>query len=191
MINKKEAFDKISKLIERFDEQKEFYKKKDYNETLTRIDFINPYFKALGWDIDNEQGFAESYREVIHEDKLRIGSQTKAPDYSFKYGEQQHFLLQKGTPYKNYINKEVPMLENLVEFYKRADGNTKRKILGCIFSEKLIFEKGKSYNRPFSKAVSILLLIIKELQGSQTKMEVENDLQSIMAPPSGLEPETL
>jgi len=56
------------------------------------------------------------------------------------------------------------------------------QILSCIFSEKLIFEKGKSCNQPFSKLVSILLLIIKELQGSKKKMEVENDLQSIMAP---------
>jgi hypothetical protein len=34
-------------------------------------------------------------------------------------------------------------------------------------------------------------MIIKELEGSKNKKEVENDLLSIMAPPSGLEPETL
>ena len=105
--------------------------------------------------------------------------------------ERLSFLRQKGTPYKNYVTKEIPMLENLVAFYKKADGKTKKKILGCIFSEKLIFEKGKSCNQPFSKPVSILLLIIKELQGSKKKMEVENDLQSIMAPQTGLEPVTL
>jgi len=83
------------------------------------------------------------------------------------------------------------MLENLVEFYRKADGKTKKKILGCIFSEKLIFEKSKSCNQPFSKPVSILLLIVKELQGSKKKKEVEIDLQSIMAPLSRLERETL
>ena len=57
-------------------------------------------------------------------------------------------LRQQGTPYKNYVTKEIPMLENLVEFYKKADGVTKKKILGCIFSEKLIIEKGKSCNKP-------------------------------------------
>ena len=41
------------------------------------------------------------------------------------------------------------MLENLTGFYREADGQTKRKILGCIFSEKLVFEKGrKSCNYP-------------------------------------------
>ena len=86
MISKEEAYKKIASLIERFDEQKEFYKRSDYNETLTRRDFIDPFFKALGWDIDNEQGYAESYREVIHEDKIKIGKATKAPDYSFRLG---------------------------------------------------------------------------------------------------------
>ncbi len=86
MISKEEALQKIASLVERFNEQKEFYKRSDYNETLTRRDFIDPFFKALGWDIDNEQGYAESYREVIHEDKIKIGGATKAPDYSFRLG---------------------------------------------------------------------------------------------------------
>jgi len=47
-------------------------------------------------------------------------------------------LRQKGTPHKNYVTKEILMLENLVVFYKKADGKTKKKILGCIFSEKIL-----------------------------------------------------
>ena len=49
--------------------------------------------------------------------------------------------LDQPSPYKTYITKTVPMLENLTGFYKQADGQTKKKILGCIFSEKLVFEK--------------------------------------------------
>jgi len=86
MMTKEEANKKIEKLVKRFAEQIDSYKESDYNETLTRRDFIDPFFKALGWDIDNEQGFAEAYREVIHEDKIKIGGATKAPDYSFRLG---------------------------------------------------------------------------------------------------------
>jgi predicted type IV restriction endonuclease len=86
MISKEQALAKITTLVERFNEQKGFYRQSDYNETLTRRDFIDPFFKALGWDIDNEHGYAESYREVIHEDKIKIGGATKAPDYSFRLG---------------------------------------------------------------------------------------------------------
>ena len=84
MDSKEEALVKITELVRRFGEQIESYKKSDYNETLTRRDFIDPFFKALGWDMDNEQGAAESYREVIHEDKIKVGGATKAPDYSFR-----------------------------------------------------------------------------------------------------------
>ena len=86
MATKETALTKITELVTRFEEQVESYTKSDYNETLTRRDFIDPFFKALGWDIDNEQGFAEAYREVIHEDKVKVGKATKAPDYSFRIG---------------------------------------------------------------------------------------------------------
>jgi type I restriction-modification system DNA methylase subunit len=86
MINKESAYKKISELVERFNEQLDSYKSSNYNETLTRRDFIDPFFKALGWDIDNEQGYAEAYREVIHEDRVKVAGKTKAPDYSFRPG---------------------------------------------------------------------------------------------------------
>lgn len=86
MISKSEAYTLIEELIVRFNEQIDSYKSGHYNETLTRRDFIDPFFKALGWDIDNSQGYAEAYREVIHEDKVKIGRATKAPDYSFRLG---------------------------------------------------------------------------------------------------------
>ncbi|HEY8690334.1 MAG TPA: TaqI-like C-terminal specificity domain-containing protein [Chitinophagaceae bacterium] len=99
MFTKEEAYAKISDLVERFSLQIDSYKKSDYNETLTRQDFINPFFKALGWDIDNSQGNAEAYREVIHEDKLRIGSATKAPDYSFRLpGGKRLFFVEAKKP---------------------------------------------------------------------------------------------
>ena len=47
------------------------------------------------------------------------------------------------------LPKNIPMLENLTGYYKAADGQTKKKILGCIFSEKLVFEKGKDATTPF------------------------------------------
>lgn len=99
MSSKEQAYNKIARLVERFDEQKEFYKKVDYNETQTRRDFIDPFWKALGWDIDNENGYAESYREVIHEDRIKVGSATKAPDYSFRLvGGKRLFFLEAKKP---------------------------------------------------------------------------------------------
>ena len=55
--------DAVHRLIDRFDQQSDQIRSPDYNETLIRVDFINPLMKELGWDIDNSQGFAEQYRE--------------------------------------------------------------------------------------------------------------------------------
>lgn len=89
----------ISALIDRFSEHYDSYKKADYNETRTRRDFIDPFFKALGWDVDNEASHAESYREVIHEDKVKIDKKTKHPDYSFRLsGSKRLFFLEAKKP---------------------------------------------------------------------------------------------
>lgn len=98
-MQKQEALEKIKSLVERFEEQNEFYKHQDYNETQTRRDFIDPFWKALGWDVDNENGYAESYREVIHEDKVNVGGATKAPDYSFRLvGGKRLFFVEAKKP---------------------------------------------------------------------------------------------
>lgn len=80
MISKEDAYQNIEELVKRFAEQIDDYIRADYNETLTRRDFIDPLFKALGWNTDNSQGFAEAYREVIHEDRVKVGKATKALD---------------------------------------------------------------------------------------------------------------
>ena len=99
MISKEKAYLKIQELVSRFGEQIDSYKQADYNETLTRRDFIDPFFKALGWDVDNSQGYAEAYREVIHEDKVKVGKATKAPDYSFRLpGGKRLFFVEAKKP---------------------------------------------------------------------------------------------
>lgn len=108
MATKESALQKITALVSRFEEQIGSYKKTEYNETLTRRDFIDPFFKALGWDMDNEQGYAEAYREVIHEDKLKIGSATKAPDYSFRLpGGKRLFFVEAKKP-SVFVKEEIP-----------------------------------------------------------------------------------
>jgi type I restriction-modification system DNA methylase subunit len=99
MITKEEAYKRINDLVVRFEEQLSSYKSINYNETLTRRDFIDPFFQALGWDVDNSQGYAEAYREVIHEDRVKIDKATKAPDYSFKLaGGKRLFFVEAKKP---------------------------------------------------------------------------------------------
>lgn len=48
----------ITDLINRFEQHLDAYKAGQYNETQLRRDFLDPFFKALGWDIDNAAGYA-------------------------------------------------------------------------------------------------------------------------------------
>jgi type I restriction-modification system DNA methylase subunit len=88
----------IKSLVERFERNHEQYHSSKYNETQARQEFINPLFAALGWDIDNEQGFAEQYKEVIHEDTLEIEGASKAPDYAFRIGGTRKFFVEAKKP---------------------------------------------------------------------------------------------
>jgi predicted type IV restriction endonuclease len=57
----------ILDLVARFEQQLDAYKSGQYNETQLRREFLDPFFKALGWDIDNEQGYTEAYKDVVYE----------------------------------------------------------------------------------------------------------------------------
>ena len=85
-------------LVDRFGLHKDAYRSPKYNEAQVRREFIDPFFKALGWDIDNEQGYAEAYKDVIHEDTLRIGRNVTAPDYAFRIGGTRKFFLEAKKP---------------------------------------------------------------------------------------------
>ena len=88
----------IRELTERFERNKDAYRSPQYNETQLRREFLDPFFKALGWDIDNEQGYAEAYKDVIHEDAIKVGEATKAPDYCFRIGGARKFFLEAKRP---------------------------------------------------------------------------------------------
>ncbi len=85
-------------LVARFREQLPEYKRGQYNETQLRRDFLDPLFTLLGWDVDNRGGYAESFREVVHEDAVKVGGTTKAPDYSFRIGGRRLFFLEAKKP---------------------------------------------------------------------------------------------
>ena len=93
--------DAIKRLVERFDHQLDQVRSPSYNEAQLRIDFINPMFRELGWDIDNVKGSAEQYREVVYEDRVRVAGANKAPDYSFRIGSSRKFFLEAKKPYIN------------------------------------------------------------------------------------------
>ena len=62
----------VSNLVERFERNIEAYRSPAYNETQLRIEFVDPFFEALGWDVMNKAGYAEQYKDIIHEDVINV-----------------------------------------------------------------------------------------------------------------------
>jgi len=88
----------ILRLVAQFEQNLDSYTSGRYNESQLRCEFLDPFFKALGWDVDNTQGHAEAYKDVIHEDAIRIGGAVKAPDYCFRIGGTRKFFLEAKKP---------------------------------------------------------------------------------------------
>ena len=88
----------LEQLIQRFADNEDRYKSFGYNETQVRREFIDPLFSLLGWDVENKLGYAEQYKDVIHEDAIKVAGTTKAPDYSFRIGGQRKFFVEAKKP---------------------------------------------------------------------------------------------
>jgi len=95
------APDAVLKLCETFAEHREHFRSGNYNEFQLRKQFLDPLFEALGWDMANSQGLAPQYRDVIHEDAIKIGPHVKAPDYAFTLHGQRKFFLEAKKPSVN------------------------------------------------------------------------------------------
>jgi adenine-specific DNA-methyltransferase len=87
------------------------YKRSQYDEANTRTDFIDKFFALLDWDITNNQGFSEVYREVVREDKVKIDGGQKAPDYSFRIGGMRKYFVEAKKPFVNIKETSDPAFQ--------------------------------------------------------------------------------
>lgn len=72
-----------------------------YDEANVRTDFIDRFFELLDWDVRNVEGVNEEFRDVVREDKVTIAGRQKAPDYSFRIGNQRIFFVEAKKPSVN------------------------------------------------------------------------------------------
>jgi len=87
---------KIKSLIHKFETNKYHYLSKNYLEEEVKIDFINPLFEALGWDIRNTKGLSPYERDVVVEKGETLGR----PDYNFRIDGQTKFFIEAKAPHE-------------------------------------------------------------------------------------------
>ena len=89
----------IKDLVELYERNLPDYKAPGFKEDHLRQEFINHLFEALGWDVGNTSGAAPAYRDVIHEDSIKMtGGGTKAPDYCFTLSGVKKFFVETKKP---------------------------------------------------------------------------------------------
>ena len=70
--HKEESKQQLGALIEAFEKEYAAFHSSKYLEAQLRIDFLNPFLKTFGWDVDNEEGKTQFLRDVIQEENIDV-----------------------------------------------------------------------------------------------------------------------
>lgn len=106
---------RVAELVQTYSDNFQQFQRATYNETQVRVDFVNRFFKLLGWDVDNERGLPQHLREVTHEATVVVEEdgvqRSKKPDYSFKVGTEVLYFLETKKPAVNLSVDAAPAFQ--------------------------------------------------------------------------------
>lgn len=101
------AYNTIEKLVEDFKANEKHYLSPSYSESQVRIDFIDKFLIALGWDVNHDIQKNPYEQEVKVERGVDIGDARKRADYSFAIAPNYRdtvFFVEAKKPSKNLYN---------------------------------------------------------------------------------------
>ncbi len=77
------AFTRVKELAENFQVSQQRYLESSYSESQARIDFIDKFWIALGWDVNHEREKNPYEQEVKVERGVAVSNRLKKADYAF------------------------------------------------------------------------------------------------------------
>lgn len=105
----------IQTLIDKYILSKDIYETPLYDETSTRIDFLNKLFEIFGWDVDNQKLLPENLREIIHEASVNVEEdeiiKKKKPDYMFQIQGRSVFFVEVKKPSVDISNSQKSVFQ--------------------------------------------------------------------------------
>lgn len=106
----------LAALVVRYAANRTEFIKPTYGETSLRVEFLDPLFCILGWDVNNEAGHSIYTREVIHEANVTVDDEdsahaNKKPDYAFRLGGETKFFLEAKKPSVNIVERREPAFQ--------------------------------------------------------------------------------
>src|SRR5258706_14182788 len=88
-----ESFEQeLNRLVESFGQRIAELKRPGYAEAQLRDDFLDPFFRALGWDMENRTGLIQQEREVEIESATQIGGRRKRAEHRFRRAKNDHIV---------------------------------------------------------------------------------------------------
>ncbi|MBP7830575.1 MAG: N-6 DNA methylase [Kiritimatiellae bacterium] len=90
--------DELNRLVAAFEKGFQAFTAPDYSEARCREDFLNPLFRALGWDLANRRGLVQSQREVEIESRTDVAGRAKRADYLFRADGRERFVCEAKKP---------------------------------------------------------------------------------------------
>ena len=88
----------LLRLVAKFERGFKQVQSADYNEAKLRMDFLDPLFLALGWDITNDAELIPQHREVEIESRTEVSGRQKRADYLFRTDRQDRFVCEAKKP---------------------------------------------------------------------------------------------
>ncbi len=90
--------EELSRLVTKFERQFSAITEQDYSEARLRQDYLDPFFRALGWDLENRADLVQAKREVEIESRTDIAGRAKRADYLFRTDGRDRFVCEAKKP---------------------------------------------------------------------------------------------
>jgi type I restriction-modification system DNA methylase subunit len=99
------------RLAARFQKGFASFHSSEYDEASLRLQFLDPLFTALGWDVANSQGLPLHLSEVVIERRTNIAGRKKRADYVFGYAGLNKFVCEAKKPSED-LDKHAFQIQN-------------------------------------------------------------------------------
>ena len=183
---------------------KDFHIKEDVKKRYKEI--LNKEFKG---DRDNREDRLKEIKKEINTLEIRKDSieekffdniidlstyknmKTKTQEMLNDLNEEFENLKKLEKDIDKYLKLGISFLHGIDKLYISSPANIKKKIVGSIFPEKLVFLKTKYRTASLNELIAIIVSKHKGFRNLEIKKPRQNGEVSKKAPPLGLEPRTL
>jgi methylase of polypeptide subunit release factors len=114
-MDKTAAKAEITRLVDSYLKQFSYFQSSKYKEAQLRIDFINPFLAALGWDVENYQNLPPHLREVVQEPAVDVEEEDellrKNPDYALRTAGRRKCFIEVKKPSVDILKNKQPAFQ--------------------------------------------------------------------------------